>query len=412
MENLLLLVHRIPYPPNKGDKIRSYNLLKKLAQDYRLFLGAFIDDDADWKQIPGLQSLCCQSCFRPINPTLGKIKTLKGFLTGQPLTVPYYADPQMKKWVEKVIADNQIERVVVYSSAMAQYVNPEWAMHKVIDFVDVDSDKWHQYASGKRWPASWVYRREGDLLLEYDRCVASEFDWSLFVSEQEAGLFKTLVPDSAERVTHYENGVDLDYFDPKVVTDNPYENDEQAIVFTGAMDYWANVDAVDWFAREVFPSVREKVPAASFYIVGARPSDKVKKLTNINGVKVSGAVKDIRPYIKQAALAVAPMRIARGIQNKVLEAMALDRPVVATTPAIEGIKGWQQCNVIVEDNAALMADKIIARLNGDSHGVTGSNRDCIVRHYSWDTNLERIEALLESGLIPKRVSAEFAAKQG
>lgn len=401
MEKLLFLAHRIPFPPNKGDKIRSFNLLKKLANDYQVFLGAFIDDEEDWQYIHEMQKICSQCCFLPLNPLKSKFKSLKGFLHNQPLSLPYYENSEMSKWVDGVIKDNGIERVVVFSSAMAQYVNSEWSAHKLIDFVDVDSDKWLQYSKGKPWPMSWVYRREGELLLNYDRSVAQDFDWSFFVSEQEAGLFKTLVPESKEKITYIENGVDTDYFDPKSVHESPYQKSEQVIVFTGAMDYWANVDAVSWFAREVFPKILQHNLNARFYIVGARPTEAVKALEKIEGVHVTGSVKDIRPYLCCAEVSVAPMRIARGVQNKVLEAMAMAKKIVATTAAIEGIREWQSVDVTVEDDSKKMAQIIQNQLNSigsaKRHLFSEENRECIKNHYNWKNNLFRIEALLEIG---------------
>jgi len=397
VEKLLFLVHRIPFPPNKGDKIRSFNLLKKLAEDYQIFLGAFIDDDQDWQYVHEVQKFCSQCCFLPLDPLKGKLKSLKGFLDNQPLSIPYYQNKEMKKWVEGAVKDNAIERVVVFSSAMAQYVDPEWKAHKVIDFVDVDSDKWLQYSKGKNWPMSWVYQREGEQLLGYDRKIAKTFNSSIFVSEQEAELFKTLAPESSGKITHIENGVDTDYFDPELDYESPYTESEQVIVFTGAMDYWANVDAVCWFAREVFPRILQHHIGARFYIVGARPTDAVMALERIEGVHVTGSVKDIRLYLHGAALAVAPMRIARGVQNKVLEAMAMAKPVVATTPAIEGIREWQNVDVTVEDNAEKMAQIVRDRLN-KSQEITLSvkNRTCVKKHYSWESNLKRLEELLEA----------------
>jgi sugar transferase (PEP-CTERM/EpsH1 system associated) len=396
VEKLLFLVHRIPFPPNKGDKIRSFNLLKKLAKDYQIFLGAFIDDEQDWQYVHEVQKLCSQCCFLPLDPLKSKLRSLKGFLDNHPLTVPYYENSEMTKWIEGAVKDNAIERVVVFSSAMAQYVDSEWKAHKVIDFVDVDSDKWLQYSKGKGWPMSWVYRREGERLLDYDRSIAKIFNSSIFVSEQEAELFKTLAPESAEKITHIENGVDTDYFDPELDYELPYAESEQVIVFTGAMDYWANVDAVSWFAREVFPKILQHHISARFYIVGARPTEAVTALERIEGVHVTGSVKDIRPYLHGALLSVAPMRIARGVQNKVLEAMAMAKSVVATTAAIEGIREWETVDVTVEDDAEKMMQIVRDKLNSADEDITSAvNRECVKKHYSWESNLQRIEQLLE-----------------
>jgi sugar transferase (PEP-CTERM/EpsH1 system associated) len=234
-------------------------------------------------------------------------------LTGDALTVPYYASDELAAWVDTRTAEHGIERVIVFSSAMAQYVNGGHGRYtrKVIDFVDVDSDKWQQYAEKKRWPINWVYRREARRLLAYDAGVAATFDASLFVCSAEAELFRKLVPGVAEKVGYYNNGVDTDYFSPAVVHDNPYPAGARTLVFTGAMDYWPNVDAVVWFAQTLFPLIRESEPATLFYIVGSNPAERVQQLGRQAGVVVTGRVEDVRPYVQHAVAAVAPMRIAR-----------------------------------------------------------------------------------------------------
>src|SRR5262249_13933678 len=203
---------------------------------------------------------------------------------------------------------------------------------------DLDSDKWSQYSRRMHGPFRWLYRREAEKLFEYERRCAKVFDASFFVSEAEASLFTAKAPEASGRVSVVENGVDTDYFSPQGRYSNPYAADEAALVFTGAMDYWANVDAVTWFSREVLPRVRSGFPAACFYIVGTRPARAVRDLARLPGVRVTGAVPDVRPYLAHARVAVAPLRIARGVQNKVLEAMAMARPLVASPQAVDGIR--------------------------------------------------------------------------
>lgn len=389
---LLFLAHRIPYPPNKGDKIRSYNLLKALAKDYRIFLGAFVDDQLDWKYQSELTEYCEEVFLLELN-SRRKYISLKGVLTGEALSLPYYRQTRMQNWVDQKIADQQIERVFVYSSAMAQYVQSEHFdhLHRVIDFVDVDSEKWREYSKRHIWPMSWLYRREARELLRYDRKLARTFDASVFVSASEAALFKQLAPESKQRVSHINNGVDYHYFDSQEAYDSPYP-DVPVLAFTGAMDYWANVDAVTWFAQKVFPLIQQKIPNALFYIVGARPSDAVLKLANKKGIHVTGAVEDIRPYIAGADVIVAPMRIARGVQNKVLEAMAMEKPVVVTGAAMEGIEqlpGQKIC-----DDATSFFDYCLKLLQeGDTENTGATGRQRVLKDFSWDQNLLRLESL-------------------
>lgn len=398
MKNLLFLVHRIPFPPNKGDKIRSFHLLQYLTDRYRVFLGTFVDDPKDWRHVKQVQSLCVESCFLPLKPRREKVRSIKGFLTGQALTLPYYSNSNMQKWVNTVVEENRIDCGFVFSSAMAQYVACHQFKYKIIDFVDVDSDKWLQYANTKSWPLSWVYRRESHLLFNYDREIAKIFDRSIFVSAKEAELFKHLVPEASDRVTHIDNGVDIEYFSPEKALVNPYSEEQVVMVYTGAMDYWANVDAVVWFAKEVFPAIHERIPNARFYIVGGKPTDSVRNLNNINGVDVVGAVDDVRPFVKYSQLSVAPLRIARGVQNKVLEAMAMGKPVLATNSAMEGIEASSDLDVFITDDAKTMAEKALTLLTSTPfQGISKKNRQCVIDRYSWKKNLEKLGLILQHG---------------
>lgn len=263
-EELLYLTHRVPYPPNKGDKIRSFHLLKHLSQRYRVHLGTFVDDRGDWQYVDTVRSFCGENHFAKLNPSAMRLRSLSGPLSGQPLTLPYYRNAGLQHWVNNLLATRPVKRILVFSSAMAQYVMHAHGARRIIDFVDIDSDKWCQYAGSKRWPLSWIYRREGRLLLRYEREVAKAFDASLFVSRTEAELFQRLAPESAAKTGYFSNGVDTDYFSPDREYPNPYGEREHALVFTGAMDYWPNVDAVRWFAQEIFPEVHAADPHARF----------------------------------------------------------------------------------------------------------------------------------------------------
>ncbi len=399
MEELLYLTHRIPYPPNKGDKIRSFHMLRHLSKRYRVHLGTFIDDEADWQHVDATRAFCGESHFARLNPSSGRLRSLSGLLTGKPLTLPYYHNADLQQWVNDLLTRRPIQRVLVFSSAMAQYVEQAEARRRVIDFVDIDSDKWTQYAGSKRWPLSMIYRREGRLLLEYERKIASEFDASLFVSSDEAALFRKLAPESAEKTDFFSNGVDAEHFSPEQEYPNPYPADEQVMVFTGAMDYWPNVDAVRWFAEEVFPTVRAARPAARFYIVGSRPSETVRALADLPAVVVTGTVPDVRPYLAHASLAIAPLRIARGLQNKVLEAMSMEKAVVASPQAAEGIQAAQGTELEVADAPEQYAGKILGLLESEARTAMGRNaRARILRDYDWDSSLAKLDALLAASL--------------
>ncbi len=394
MKELLFLVHRIPYPPNKGDKIRSYHFLKYLVAEYKVYLGAFIDDPNDWQHTGVLEALCTETCFQGLTPFTAKIKSLPALLTGQALSVPYYKNAAMQAWVDNIIETRKIKKVLVFSSVMAQYLKPSHNVEMIIDFVDVDSDKWRQYADKKHGVSKWVYQREAQYLFKYEQQIAEQAKASAFVSEQEANLFKSMAPDIADKVTHINNGVDTDYFSPEHVLPTPFQADEQALVFTGAMDYWANVDAVKWFAEMVFPRVASAHPNARFYIVGSKPTKDVLALATIKNVVVTGAVDDVRPYVAHSKLAVAPLRIARGIQNKVLEAMAWGKYVVATSAAMEGIPYNESLGVSVADDAEILAKQINHLLTDPLSLDTDLNREFVKTHFSWQQSLNSLFTLL------------------
>ncbi len=398
-KKLLYLVHRIPYPPNKGDKIRSFNILKFLARYYQVYLGTFIDDGHDWRYLKDLEIYCQDFYAAPLKPLQSKLRSLPALLGGGPMSIPYYRDAGLQSWISAQKEQHDFDSVLVFSSAMAQYVmGSEWEpQHRVIDFVDVDSDKWLQYAATKAWPMNWIYRREAATLLTFDKQVADEFEASLFVSAKEAELFASMPGIEAGKVSHADNGVDIDYFNPDSDYPNPYGEAEQAVVFTGAMDYWANADAVSWFVEAVLPEVRKAHAAVHFYIVGARPTRQVQALDSLSGVTVTGAVKEIRPYLAHAALAVAPMRIARGVQNKVLEAMAMAKAVVVTPQGFDGIKAQVNNEVMVAESAQAFALAVAELLDEpDTAERLGQvARKHIEQTYTWDNSLQALLPMLE-----------------
>jgi sugar transferase (PEP-CTERM/EpsH1 system associated) len=413
-KELLLLVHRIPYPPNKGDKVRSFNLLKHLSQKYYVHLGAFIDDPADCQYKEAVMSYCHETCLLDIKPMHRKVASLKGLLNGQALTLPFYGSQKMHQWIKQLLVKRPIDAIVVFSSPMAQFAEPYVTSGRrlVVDFVDVDSEKWLQYADAKTWPMSWLYRREGKKLREYERRIAGEFDASVFVSADECALFQQLAPEVAERCYGVSNGVDTDYFSPHREYPTPYENGEgPVLVFTGAMDYWANIDAVTWFAKAVFTKVKERVANANFYIVGVRPTAEVRQLEKLPGVVVTGSVKDIRPYLAHANAAVAPLRIARGIQNKVLEAMSMALPVLATPEAAEGILAVRGRDLLIESKAAALENNAVRLLTQGQAELGISARQLVLDQYGWAQNLKQFDRLLgETEAASSDVDVDNASK--
>ncbi|MFC1747504.1 TIGR03087 family PEP-CTERM/XrtA system glycosyltransferase [Pseudomonadota bacterium] len=399
MKSLLFLCHRIPYPPNKGDKIRSYNILKYLNEHFDVHLGAFVDDPNDFQYESDVADMCASHCLLPLDSRVGKLKGLSGFIKGVPLGLPYFANSKMQRWVNAVIAEKEPTAVLVFSSTMAQYVAGDKFAHlrRYIDFIDIDSDKWAQYKDLASPIMKLVYAYEAHMLFGWERKIVNEFEHSFFVSEKEAELFRGMVPEAAEKVSYFNNGVDTELFSPQHTFASPYREDDKVIVFTGVMDCWTNVDAVDWFASQVLPAVCDRVNNLRFYIVGAKPDSKVKALAASPHVEVTGMVSDVRPYLAHASVAVAPMRIARGVQNKVLEAMAMALPVVCSPLGYEGINAVPGRDLIVANNVADWVDALVDILLNEGTSSMGlAARQCVKEdNYCWQKNLMQLKKYLD-----------------
>lgn len=395
MANILYLVHRLPYPPNKGDKVRSYHLLKHLAAKHRVFLGTFVDDPDDMQHIETVRNFCSDLHVARLKPKFAKIRSLYALLAGEPLTLRYFRDSRLQTWVDRILYQQQIDAVVVFSSAMAQYVESISRIPVLVDFVDVDSAKWTQYAPNHRWPMSWLYKREGMRLLAYEREVAARSVRSFFVTEAESALFSGLAPECEVRVDALCNGVDADYFSPDINRPSPYAEDQIPVVFTGAMDYLPNIDAVRWFATEILPTIREHRPQIHFYIVGRSPSPQVLSLASAN-VTVTGTVPDVRPYLQHASVVVAPLRIARGIQNKILEAMAMAKPVIASTEcagAVDAILG-QELLTASTSSDFIAEIEVLLQDSERSRRIGEAARQRVLARYSWDAHLNGMDQYL------------------
>jgi sugar transferase (PEP-CTERM/EpsH1 system associated) len=331
-----------------------------------------------------------------VNRRIGRVACLRGLLTGEALSVTYFHDRRLARWVRGVIEMVEPAVTFVYSSNMAPYIldlqNPGT---RVIDVVDVDSEKWRALAATAKGPMRFVYRRECRKIAELEQRIARECDLSVLVSCAEAGLFARQHPDSAARIRAVSNGVDYRYFDPALDYPPVFDTTPPNYVFTGTMDYPPNADAVIWFATEILPIIRRTLPTARFHIVGSSPGPEVLQLQRIDGVFVTGRVPDVRPFIRHATASVAPMRIARGIQNKVLEAMAMGRPVVLTSGALEGIEVNPVTETILADTVDRFAAACCRMATTDAGAAIGvAARARVLRDYDWDMTLGRFDDIL------------------
>ena len=390
MENLLFLSQRIPFPPDKGDKIRSWHVLRYLRRTHRIFLGCFIDDPEDDRHLAELREICADVACFPISPWSRRLRAIVRARPGQPLTLDYFRDDRLRSWIADTVAKHQIRRAFAFSSSMAPYAAALGGT-RVLDLVDLDSGKWGEYAERRYWPLSLVFSREARTLAAFERQAAAEFDQTLLVSDAEIEDFRRGGAKMA-RVAAMANGVDLEYFTAGSYA-CPYVSGVVPIVFTGAMDYWPNIDAVGWFAHEVLPRLRAAGIPVRFYIVGARPTPAVRRLAHLPHVEVTGRVADTRPYLAHAFAAVAPLRVARGVQNKVLEAMAMRTPVVVSPGASQGIGARPDIDLIVADQPQEWASRLLAlhETEGERARLGEAGRRWVERHHVWERTLRALD---------------------
>lgn len=407
MPRLLFLAHRLPYPPDKGDRIRSWHILEHLLGQFDVELGCLSDDVADLDHVPSLRAICAAVECVPVQTGMAAAaRALSRARPGLPLTLGWFHSARLQAWVAEGLAAGRYDAAFVYSSAMAPYViaAPGWrdVRSSVLDLVDVDSEKWLAYAADAPLPQRWVWAREARTLLAYERRAAACFGRTILVSEAERDRFAQLAPEVAARTDWVDNGVDLARFDPAEVFANPFSGRAPALVFTGTMDYRPNIQAVQWFTREVMPLLRvadwQGGAAPEFHIVGARPSEAVRALASAADIHVTGRVADTRPYLAHAAVAVAPLLIARGIQNKVLEAMAMARPVIASAAAFEGVRATPGRDLLVAGNAHATARAIGEVLRGEHPQLGRAGRLAMERGHDWAVTLRRLSPMLEASM--------------
>ncbi|WP_370462935.1 TIGR03087 family PEP-CTERM/XrtA system glycosyltransferase [Parasphingopyxis sp. CP4] len=396
MGDILFLAHRIPYPPNRGDKIRSFNILKRLCVLGTVHVATFADDDEDLAHAEALRGMVGSLHIekRSVSKPVGAARAL---LTGKPISLTLFDSQGIRSFVDQAIQSKSIDTVFVFSGQMAQFVpdlGPETRF--IMDFGDVDSAKFASYAKSGNPVMRYVHAREARRLAAFEEATAKRADHSLFVTDAEARLFRSATLLDDHKVQSLENGIDCDFFDP--VADFPKLSTAigPLVIFTGQMDYRPNIDAVVSFATEVMPTIHAHHPHVQFAIVGRNPAPEVEALDRFEGVTVTGAVDEIRSWVAAADVVVAPLRIARGIQNKVLEAMAMARPVVASRLAFEGIDAVPQRDLLVADTPAQEAELVVQVLNNvsDADAMGRAARNRMLERYRWDRTLAPLAGLI------------------
>jgi polysaccharide biosynthesis protein PslH len=388
---ILYLAQRVPFPPHRGDKIATYHHIRHLARHHEVAVACLADGEEDLANVAGLESLVCSVDAVPVSRKRARMRALAALAAGTPLTLAYFNEPELRRRVKMRLSERRFDAIVVYSSGVGQFVEEFDYIPRIMVFSDLDSLKWQQYAQSAGVPWRWIYRLEARRLGRYENRLAATFDRSLVCTHRELADCRKLMPGAA--IDYMGNGVDLEYFRPL-----PVDRQANALVFTGIMDYLPNVDGVVWFCQEILPRIRQEVPETTFTICGARPEPRVRALERIPGVTVTGPVPDVRPYVAGASVCVIPLRLGRGVQNKLLEAMAMGLPTVATTVAHGGIVASRETDLMVADDAEAFAGSVV-RLLRDAELRTRMGRAAraaMERHYSWDEQLSTLDGILAS----------------
>ncbi len=405
--SLLFLAHRIPYPPTKGEKLRAYNLLKGLAETYDIWLGAPLDDPDDWQYRDALDPYCVETCIADIRGRTRHRAAVEAIAKGEPVSYSYFRHRGLMDWVAARTAERTFDAVFIYSSGAAPYLKAirNTPAATIIDFVDVDSEKWRALGESAKGPMKHIYTREAKLLRNEEHRLGSTSDVNLLVTDAEGALFTELTGLPASTVG---NGVDTNYWGAAKSIPSPYSGTRQRIIFTGVMDYEPNVEAVLWFADDVMPRLRRTERNIEFVIAGGRPTRTVLSLAEAPDITVTGRVEDMRGWLGHADLAVAPLLLARGVQNKVLEAMAAGTPVLTTPPALTGIDAVPGRDTLVCESGECLAASILEMLDDTEkrRAMADSAMNFVQSGYGWGAKVSDLITIIENArhTAPARVA--------
>jgi len=401
---IFFVCRRVPFPPDRGDKIATFNEIRHLSQQHEVNVFCLGDGAEDLANIPGLRDYAKGVCAVPVTATTILLRAARALLAGAPLSVAALNEAELHAAIKRKFAEAQPDLIIVYSCNVAQFAESFPQVPRMMHFGDLDSLKWRQYAERSRIPLKWIYALEEKRLLAYERHIGHTFSHALVHTEIEKRDFERLIPGAP--VSLVGNGVDLDYFQPGGEAKRP-----GSMIFTGVMDYRPNVDAVVWFCDEVLPVVQAEIPESSLVICGSRPSRAVRRLTSKRGVSVTGAVPDTRPYLARAEVFVAPLRMARGVQNKVLEALAMGLPCVASIAAWSGTVVPDGEGIAVADEPTEFAAHIVRLLRDDEWRAAMARRARagVEANYRWEVQMAALDHVIaEVTAAPRRaVSASL-----
>lgn len=399
---IFFVCRRVPFPPERGDKIATFNEIRHLSKKHEVHVFCLGDGAEDLDNIPGLRHYAKSVTAVPVTAWMIKWRALKALVAGKSLSVAALNEAKLHAAIQQKFAELGPDLIIVYSCNVAQFAEHFPGVPRIMQFGDLDSLKWRQYATRSWIPLRWIYTLEEQRFLAYERYIARSFSHSLVHTEIERRDFERLIPGVP--VTLVGNGVDLDYFRSAGERKRP-----ASIVFTGVMDYRPNVDAVIWFCNEILPIVQAEIPEANFIICGNRPTAAVRSLARQRGVSVTGWVADTRPYLDRADVFVAPLRMARGVQNKVLEALAMGLPCVASIAAWSGTVIPNGLGILATDDPREFAGHVV-RLLRDADWraeMARQARGAAEANYQWETQMAGLDRIVAAARQSLPVSASL-----
>jgi sugar transferase (PEP-CTERM/EpsH1 system associated) len=386
-KNLLYIAHRVPFPPDKGDRIRNWNLLQFLARRANVHLACLADEPVSEETRRAISKQCTQSAIVPISRRRWR-RSIAAALMGNTLSEGAFSSPELRATLRDWAGQTRFDAAIVSASSLTPYLRQLCGVPAVVDLVDVDSQKWFDYAMASSFPKSLVYRLEGKRLRKLERTLPAWCKAVFLVSNAETKLYRSFAQSGP--VLTATNGVDLDFFRP---LDLP---SERACTFVGALDYTPNIDGACWFAETVWPELHRRRPDLCLRLVGRRPAAAIQALAHHPGIELIGQVSDVRPWIARSAMVVVPLRIARGVQNKVLEALALAKAVVASPPSLNGLAATPGEHLLAANSPREWIDTI-ERLLDDVElrrrlGLAG--RNYVEVHHTWEGCLQPFAEVL------------------
>lgn len=384
MSRVLFLTHRTPFPPDKGDRIRTYHLLRQLATRGRVWLGCLADELVSPETHAALGELCERVAAVPVGKRSRWAKAFASLASGGSLSEGLFASGELTRVLRTWAAEVTFDAVVASSSALMPYLrDPVFRdVPKVVDLIDVDSQKWLDFARASKPPKRWLYRLEAARVRKLEAALAKEVRAASVVSRAEAAVYDAFTHSGAATVA--TNGVDLAYFAPQAVEEQP------ALAFVGALDYLPNEDAAVWFTNEMWPAIRARFPAAEFRIIGRSPTPAVRALAAVPGVNLIGQVPDVRPFVASASVVVVPLRLARGVQNKVLEAMAMGKAVVAAPASLAALETVSGTHLLSASTTAEWIESVCALLSDPQRrqALGAAARQYVCERHHWEHCLQ------------------------